>query len=48
LTVRVTFDGESSNSEEQQRPGWQAILDSFGRHVEALQRSTPGPATSHT
>ena len=48
VTVRVTFDGESSHSEEQQRAGWQAILDSFGRHVEALQRLTQGPAASHS
>ena len=46
VTMRVTVDGESSNSEEQQRAGWQATLDSFGRHVEALQRLTLGPATS--
>jgi len=48
VTVKVTFDGESSSSEEQQRAGWQAILDSFGRHVEALQLFTQGPATSHS
>ena len=47
VTVKVTFDGESSNSEEQQRAGWQAILDSFGRHVEALQRLAQGPTASH-
>jgi uncharacterized protein YndB with AHSA1/START domain len=33
-TVRVTFDGESTHSIEQQRQGWQAILDSFLRYVE--------------
>jgi uncharacterized protein YndB with AHSA1/START domain len=33
--VRVTFDAESQHSIEQQRYGWQAILDSFARHVEA-------------
>jgi uncharacterized protein YndB with AHSA1/START domain len=32
--VRVTFDGESTHSEEQQRGGWQAILDNFARYVE--------------
>jgi len=37
VTVKVTFDGESSHSEEQQRSGWQAILDNFGRHVLARQ-----------
>ena len=34
VSVRVTFDGEATNSEEQQRSGWQAILDNFARHVE--------------
>jgi len=33
--VRVTFDAESTHSVEQQRDGWQAILDRFARHVEA-------------
>ena len=33
VTVTVTFDGEPAHSEEQQRTGWQAILDSFARHV---------------
>jgi uncharacterized protein YndB with AHSA1/START domain len=32
--VRVTFDCESMHSIEQQRSGWQAILDRFARHVE--------------
>ena len=35
VTVTVTFDGEASHSEEQQRQGWQAILENFARHVEA-------------
>jgi len=35
VTVRVTFDGESENSVEQQRQGWQAILNNFAKHVEA-------------
>ena len=34
VKVRVTFDSESTHSVEQQRQGWQAILDSFRRHVE--------------
>ena len=38
--VRVTFDSESTHSIDQQRHGWQAILDSFARHVEAGQRAT--------
>jgi uncharacterized protein YndB with AHSA1/START domain len=37
VLVRVTFDAETENSIEQQRGGWQAILDSFARHVEAKQ-----------
>lgn len=35
VTVTVTFDSEQTHSEEQQRAGWQAILDSFARHVAA-------------
>lgn len=35
VTVRVTFDAESENPLEQQRQGWQAILDHFARYVEA-------------
>ncbi len=35
VRVRVTFDGESTHSEQQQRDGWQAILNNFARHVEA-------------
>lgn len=34
VTVRETFDAEDSHSIEQQRQGWQAILDNFARHVE--------------
>jgi len=33
VTVTVTFDAEQTHPEEQQRTGWQAILDSFSRHV---------------
>ena len=32
--VTVTLDSEAIHSEEQQRAGWQAILDSFARHVK--------------
>lgn len=35
IRVRVSFDSESTHSAEQQRDGWQAILDNFARHVEA-------------
>jgi uncharacterized protein YndB with AHSA1/START domain len=34
VLVTVTFDAEQTHSEEQQRTGWQAILDSFARHVK--------------
>jgi len=34
VTVRVTFDAEETHPVEQQRGGWQAILDKFRRHVE--------------
>lgn len=33
-TVRVTFGAEETHSVEQQRQGWQAILDNFRRYVE--------------
>lgn len=36
--VRVTFDGEATHSVEQQRQGWQAILDNFRRYVEGGER----------
>ncbi len=35
VTVRVAFDPETENPVEDQRQGWQAILESFARHVEA-------------
>lgn len=35
VRVRVTFDAETTNPEQQQRQGWQAILDHFRKHVEA-------------
>ncbi len=35
VVIREHFDAESTHSLEQQRAGWQAILDSFKRHVEA-------------
>lgn len=40
VTVTVTFDGEETHSEEQQRTGWQAILDNFARHVVARTAPT--------
>lgn len=39
VRVRETFDAEPTHSVEQQRAGWQAILDRFKRHVEAGRRS---------
>ena len=35
VTVRVAFDAETVHPAEQQRQGWQAILDNFARHAEA-------------
>jgi uncharacterized protein YndB with AHSA1/START domain len=35
VTVRVTFDSETTHSTEQQRDGWQAILNNFAKHVQA-------------
>ena len=35
VTVRVSFDSEETHSIEQQREGWQAILNRFKRHVES-------------
>lgn len=34
VTVRETFDAETTYPVEQQRDGWQAILNNFARHVE--------------
>jgi uncharacterized protein YndB with AHSA1/START domain len=37
ITVRSSFDAEETHSEEQQREGWQAILDNFAKHVHTVQ-----------
>lgn len=37
VSVRVTFEAENEHPEEMQRQGWQAILNNFAKHVEALQ-----------
>lgn len=37
VRLRVTFDGESTHSVEQQRDGWQAILNNFARHIESTR-----------
>jgi uncharacterized protein YndB with AHSA1/START domain len=34
VRVQAMFDAEDAHSIEQQRAGWQAILDNFARHVE--------------
>ena len=39
VKVRITFDSESTHSIEQQREGWQSILNNFARHVEANRKS---------
>jgi uncharacterized protein YndB with AHSA1/START domain len=39
VTVRETFDAETTYPVEQQRQGWQAILDNFKKHVEARRRA---------
>jgi uncharacterized protein YndB with AHSA1/START domain len=40
VLVRVTFEAEAEHSIEQQRMGWQAILDNFARHVAAARQMT--------
>jgi uncharacterized protein YndB with AHSA1/START domain len=37
VKLRVSFDAETEHPVEQQRQGWQAILNNFARHVEAKQ-----------
>src|SRR3954463_3836463 len=34
VRMRVTFDSETTHSGEQQRSGWQSILNNFKKHVE--------------
>ena len=36
--VTTVFDAETANPVEMQREGWQAILDNFKRHAEAVAR----------
>ena len=38
VSVRVTFDSETTHPAEQQRTGWQAILNNFARHVESKRK----------
>jgi uncharacterized protein YndB with AHSA1/START domain len=39
VIVRETFEAETTHSEEQQRGGWQAILNNFKKHVESRRRA---------
>ena len=34
VIIKETFDAEGTNSDEQQRKGWQAILENFKKYVE--------------
>lgn len=34
INIRETFDAETENSIEQQRSGWQSILNNFAKYVE--------------
>ena len=38
VVVTVTFDAETVHLEEQQREGWQAILDRFAQHVSSANK----------
>ena len=37
VLVKISFDPESTHPEDQQRAGWQAILDNFAKHVSEQQ-----------
>jgi uncharacterized protein YndB with AHSA1/START domain len=37
ILVKVSFDPESIHSEEQQREGWQSILNNFAKYVSERQ-----------
>lgn len=39
VSVTETFDSEPTHSLDQQRAGWQSILENFRRHVEGKVRS---------
>lgn len=41
VLVRETFDEEPTHSIEQQRAGWQSILERFARHVEQHNAQPP-------
>lgn len=42
VRVEVGFEAETTYTPEQQREGWQAILENFRRHVEAGQAQGAG------
>lgn len=46
VRVRETFDAEEIHSIEQQREGWQAILNRFAAHVEERQLAGLPPAVA--
>jgi hypothetical protein len=35
VKIVESFEAEGTNSDEQQRAGWQAILDNFKKYVES-------------
>ncbi len=37
VRILETFDAQTRRPEEQQHQGWQAILNSFAKYVEAMQ-----------
>jgi uncharacterized protein YndB with AHSA1/START domain len=39
VTIRETFDAETTHSIEQQRGGWQAILNNFKKYVQSHPRA---------
>jgi uncharacterized protein YndB with AHSA1/START domain len=39
ILVRENFDAETTHPIEQQRQGWQAILNNFAKHVERQQKA---------
>ncbi len=38
VVVKISFDPESTHPEDQQRAGWQAILDNFAKYVSEQQK----------
>jgi len=39
VTIRETFDAETTHSVAQQRGGWQAILNNFRKRVESRRHA---------